>query len=427
MTDTPLTGKPGNTPQNPLTDTPRTDTAARLPRGPTTTGDRLTLGVPATSRKPSERRLPIHPRHLQRIAPEVRQNMLLEQGYGIPFGVSDARLEALVGGVTSRGQLIADSDVVLLPKPQLQDLAELRDGQILWGWPHCVQDSAITQLAIDKRLTLIAFEAMNHWATDGGFGLHAFHKNNELAGYCSVLHALALSGSTGDYGPRLSAVVIGFGATARGAVTALNALGIHDVQVLTNRKVAAVGAPIHSVRIAQFDHDDEAPFLSQVITERGPVPLAPFLADNDIVVNCTLQDPNSPLMYLDSEDLAIFRPGSLIVDVSCDRGMGFSWARPTTFTEPMFTVGEHIDYYAVDHSPSYLWNSSTWEISEALLPFLETIISGESAWDENETLSRAIEIRNGRVHNPAILKFQQRKANYPHARAPGDARYIGSP
>ena len=70
----------------------------------------------------------------------------------------------------------------------------MRDGQILWGWPHCVQDRAITQLAIDKKLTLIAFEAMNHWASDGGFGLHVFHKNNELAGYCSVIHALALTG-----------------------------------------------------------------------------------------------------------------------------------------------------------------------------------------------------------------------------------------
>jgi hypothetical protein len=49
--------------------------------------------------------------------------------------------------------------------------------------------------------------------------------------------------------------VIGFGATARGAVTALNAHGVHDVSVLTNRRVAAVGSPIHSVRIVQFDHD----------------------------------------------------------------------------------------------------------------------------------------------------------------------------
>lgn len=374
----------------------------------------MTLGVLSSSRKPDERRLPVHPLHLERIAPETRQRIRLERGYGERFGFSDSQLEPLVGGMASREQLISESDVILLPKPQPEDLADLRDGQVLWGWPHCVQDRAITQLAIDKKLTLIAFEAMNHWAGDGGFGLHVFHKNNELAGYCSVIHALALTGSTGDYGRRLSAVVIGFGATARGAVTALNAHGIHDVQVLTNRGVAAVGSPIHSVRIVQFDHDQNAPFLSEVITDRGRLPLAPFLAASDIVVNCTLQDPNSPLTYLRTEDLDAFQPGSLIVDVSCDEGMGFSWARTTTFTEPMFTVGDHINYYAVDHSPSYLWNSSSWEISEALLPFVETIISGPEAWDASETISRAIEIRDGIIRNPDVLQFQGRAADYPH-------------
>ena len=94
----------------------------------------------------------------------------------------------------------------------------------------------MTQLAIDRELTLIAFEAMNHWTREGNFGVHVFHKNNELAGYCSVLHALQLIGSTGDYGRRLRAAVISFGATARGAVTGLSALGISDVTVLTQRE-----------------------------------------------------------------------------------------------------------------------------------------------------------------------------------------------
>jgi len=374
----------------------------------------LSLGVLATTRKPDERRVPIHPLHFERIDPELRGRIILEQGYGERFGVPDSHLSTLVGRMADREELLAAADVVLLPKPQPEDLADMRDGQVLWGWPHCVQDRAITQLAIDKKLTLIAFEAMNHWASDGGFGLHVFHKNNELAGYCSVLHALALTGSTGDYGRRLSAVVIGFGATARGAVTALNAHGIHDVQVLTNRGVAAVGAPIHSVNIVQFDHDDEAPFLSQVITERGRVPLAPFLAESDIVVNCTLQDPNNPLTYLRTEDLAAFNPGSLIVDVSCDDGMGFSWAKSTTFAAPMITVGDHINYYAVDHSPSYLWNSSSWEISQALQPFLGTVMGGPAAWDANDTIARAIEIRDGVIRNEAVLQFQERVPEYPH-------------
>ena len=376
----------------------------------------LTLGVLASTRKPDERRLPIHPLHFERIAPELRQRIILEQGYGERFGVSDDHLRTLVGKIATKEALLAEADVVLLPKPQPEDLAELRDGQILWGWPHCVQDRAITQLAIDKKLTLIAFEAMNHWASDGGFGLHVFHKNNELAGYSSVIHALQLCGMTGDYGRRLSATVIGFGATARGAVTTLRAHGIHDVRVLTGRSVAAVASPIHAVQMVQFDHDG-GPHLSEVITDEGRLPLAPFLAESDIVVNCTLQDPNAPLMYLRTEDLAAFYPGSLIIDVSCDEGMGFEWAKPTTFAKPMFTVGRNINYYAVDHSPSYLWNSASWEISEGLLPFLDAVMDGPTAWQENETIARAIEIRNGIIQNPAILEFQNRSAEYPHLMA----------
>ena len=374
----------------------------------------LTLGVMGKSNKPDEKRLPIHPRHLERIDPELRKSIILETGYGERFGLADSHLERLVGRMSPREELIADSDIVLLPKPQAEDLESMKDGQVLWGWPHCVQDRVVTQLAIDKKLSLIAFEAMNHWTSSGGFGLHVFHKNNELAGYCSVIHALQLAGATGDYGRRLSAVVIGFGATARGAVTALNAHGVHDVKVLTNRGVAAVGSPIHSVRIVQFDHDENSPFLSEVITDRGRVPLAPFLAESDIVVNCTLQDPNAPLTYLREEDLEAFTPGSLIVDVSCDEGMGFSWARPTSFAEPMFEVGDHIRYYGVDHTPSYLWDSATWEVSEALLAFLPTVMGGPAAWDLDEPIKWAIEIRDGVIQNKDILEFQGRSATYPH-------------
>ncbi len=373
----------------------------------------LRLGVIGRSAKENESRLPIHPDHLARLEPDVAAQITLEHGYGEKFGHSDAALAPHVAGFASRTEILERSDVVLLLKPQLEDVAALRTGQTLWGWPHCVQNTELTQLAIDKSLTLIAFEAMNHWTRDGAVGLHVFHKNNELAGYCSVLHALQLVGRTGDYGRRLTAAVIGFGATARGAVTALSAQGIHDVAVLTTRGVAAVASPIHSVRIVHFDHDpDGGP--SHAITTRGRVPLAPFLADRDVIVNCTLQDPANPLIYLRTEDLSQFRPGSLIVDVSCDEGMGFEWARPTTFNEPMFDVGNHVHYYGVDHTPSYLWDSATWDISEALIPFLRPVLEGAEAWEMDETLSRAIEIQQGRIRNPAILDFQGRSEQHPH-------------
>ena len=374
----------------------------------------LQLGVIGSSAKENERRLPLHPEHLGRIPAELRSLITLEHGYAEGFGCPDAELAPYVAGFAGRDELLARSEVVLLPKPQHEDVAQMRTGQVLWGWPHCVQDPVLTQLAIDQRLTLIAFEAMNHWTVDQHVGLHVFHKNNELAGYCSVLHALELTGSTGDYGRRLSAVVIGFGATARGAVTALNAHGVNDVRVLTNRGVAAVGSPIHSVRITQFDHDPHPPHGSHAITERGRVPLATLLSETDIVVNCVLQDTAAPLTFLTLEDLDQFRRGSLVVDVSCDEAMGFEWARPTTFDAPMFRVRDKVDYYAVDHSPSYLWNSATWENSEALLPFLPVVMGGPDCWDADEPVRRAIEIRDGRIVNPAILDFQRREAAHPH-------------
>src|SRR5436305_14450265 len=54
--------------------------------------DGLTLGVVATSGKEHEYRLPIHPRHLERIDADLRRRMLLERGYGRRHGSGDDEL-----------------------------------------------------------------------------------------------------------------------------------------------------------------------------------------------------------------------------------------------------------------------------------------------------------------------------------------------
>ena len=377
----------------------------------------LSLGLMGKSRKENELRLPIHPLHLDRIDADLRTRIFLEQGYGERFNISDGRLAQWVGGVYPRDRLINECDVIVLPKPMHEDVAELHEGQVLWGWPHCVQDEALTQLAIDRRLTLIAWEAMNYWVTEGTF-VHVFHKSNELAGYCSVMHALQLMGMTGEYGGRLRAAVISFGATGRGAVTALNALGVLDVTVLSHRDVHAIASPIHSVRMVHFERSAEEKSRPLAITSAGPLPVRDLLSNHDIIVNCVLQDTNNPLMFVTNDETDSFGTGSLFIDVSCDAGMGFEWARPTTFAEPMFTVGTgRLHYYGVDHSPSYLWNSATWEISEALLPHLRTVMDGPDAWAFDDTVARAIEIRSGMIQNDKILSFQDRSPDFPHAKS----------
>ena len=194
---------------------------------------------------------------------------------------------------------------------------------------------------------------MNYWGEDGSFGIHVFHKNNELAGYCSTLHAMELVGITGEYGRRLRATVISFGSTGRGAVTALAAHGhsghlVADAAPGRGRRGAdPLGEDITSKR--DPDHPGQTLELD---SEHESV--AEFLAEHDIIVNCALQDTDAPLIFVMNDELKLFRRGTLFVDVACDEGMGFEWARPTSFASPIFTIGDGLSCYGVDHSPSLL-------------------------------------------------------------------------
>ena len=375
-------------------------------------------GFVGTSRKENEHRRPIHPRHLERIPADLRRNLRFERGYGRRFGVGDAEIERLGGGLLERREIFDVCDVVVLPKPVREDFRQMREGGILWGWPHCVQQRELTQIAIDKRLTLIAFEAMFRWRPGGGRGVHIFYKNNELAGYCGVLHALELLGIDGHYGPRRRAAVLGFGSVSRGAVYALEGRGFTEIAIYTQRpphlvKDQKFGCHHYQMRRAASTLDSGAASMEAVLPDGDVRPLAGELAGADVIVNGTLQDTDDPLMYLGPDDADRLKAGSLIIDVSCDLGMGFPFARPTTFEEPTFTAGA-ATYYAVDHTPTYLWDAATWEISESLLPYLPAVMGGAESWRRSDIVERAIEIRDGVIQNPKILSFQHRAAEYPH-------------
>ena len=370
----------------------------------------LTLGVIGSSRKENEQRVPLHPAHLEQVLPGLRSRLVLEQGYGLPFGVDDGGLVAAGVQLASRQEILASSGVVLLPKPVAQDLEELREGGVLWGWPHCVQQSDMTQIAIDRRQTLIAWEAMHLWR-DGVRDMHLFYRNNEMAGYCSVIHALALAGLDGHYGENLKTVVLSFGSVSRGAIRALRGRGLGDISVYTQRPPWAVRDQVMGCRLGQMIVSGDSIEVEEDDGKRRP--LLDVFAQTDVIVNGILQNTDRPLMFLREAEVERLKPGSLIIDVSCDEGMGFPFARPTPFEAPIFRVG-HGSYYGVDHSPSYLWRSASWELSRAVLPFLDTIMGGPTCWKDDETISRAIEIREGKILNERILSFQNREAEPPH-------------
>lgn len=372
------------------------------------------MGVIGTSKKIDERRLPIHPGHLQRIPEDLRKRLIFEEGYGAPFGIEDGEIATLTGGIATRHEILADIGKVIINKPVLADLQELREGGTLWGYVHCVQQSEITQAALDRKQTLIAFEDMFVWSPTGQIGRHTFYKNNEMAGYCAVLHALQLKGIDGHYGNQRKTIILGFGAVGRGAIYALKAHGFRDVTICIQR-------PDHEVREEVLDCDyvrvragtgDEARMV--VVEHDGTTrPLTELISESDIIINGTFQDTEHPIDFVTEAESDCLKPNSLIVDVSCDEGMGFFFAKPTTFQHPMFKY-KSIDYYAVDHTPSYLWESATRSISAALIVYLSTVLGGRDDWQKNETIRHAINIEDGVIKNPAILSFQHRHVSYPH-------------
>ncbi len=370
----------------------------------------LKLGVIGTSSKKNERRLPIHLDHLPLIPEPLRRQLVFEEGYGASLGIEDEEIARQTGGIATRRELLTDLGAVILLKPEL----ELREGGLLWGWPHCVQQRALTQIAIERRHTLIAFEEMNVWGPDGHAGRHTFYKNNELAGYCGVLHALQLRGIDGHYGDQRKAIIISFGAVSRGAIYALKARGFRDITICVQR-------PDHEVREEVLDcnyvriRPSTGRDARQLVVEHdgSERPFLDLIGEADIIVNGIFQNPDQPLMFVTEDEVSHLRPGCLIVDVSCDEGMGFSFAKPTTFDDPMFKVGL-IDYYAVDHTPSYLWESASRSISGALLTHLPTVLAGREAWREQETIRRAVVIDEGVILKPEVLSFQGRQPQYPH-------------
>jgi alanine dehydrogenase len=376
---------------------------------------KLTLGVIGTSKKTDELRFPIHPEHLSRIPEQMRRQLIFEEGYGAPFNIADSEIAAQTGGIATRHELLADIGTVIVSKPVLADLQELREEGTLWGYVHCVQQRDITQAALDRKLTLIAFEDMFVWGPNDCIGRHTFYKNNEMAGYCAVLHALQLKGIDGHYGNRRKTIIFSFGAVSRGAIYALKAHGFRDITICIQRPDHEVREEVLDCHYVKIREGNEGEARMVVVEHDGSErPLTELIGEADIIVNGTFQDTENPTDYVIEAENSCLKPNSLIIDVSCDEGMAFFFAKPTTFKNPMFKH-ESIDYYAVDHTPSYLWEAATRSISAALVVYLPIVLAGRDSWQQDETIRRAINTDGGVIQNPSILSFQNREPDYPHA------------
>jgi alanine dehydrogenase len=346
---------------------------------------KLTLGIIGESFKQNEKRLPLHPKDFCNIPERYRSHIFIDQGYGKNFGYTDDQLRPYVGGILKKEEMYKKCDVMMILKYTKSDYKMFDSKKICWGWHHLVQNKENVDIILKKQLTSISIEQMFE---DGRYILD---DNRLIAGYASIMHAMQLKGLTGYLlvdQPKIA--VISYGCVGKGAVDALISLGFKHVDVYTKRIPSHIADKRDSVNYLQYPCDD----LWYSV-----------LAGYDIVVNCILQDPLNPKMFLTKSQVDKLEKKMFIIDISCDIGMGFDFATHTTFDDSIIRITDNVDFYAVDHSPTIYYDTITSKISKKLIPYIYKVIDCNF---ECPVIKNAIQIYKGIITDDKINKFQKR-------------------
>jgi N5-(carboxyethyl)ornithine synthase len=313
------------------------------------------IGFPSTT-KENEKRIAVLPVDVPQV--EHVDMLVFEQGYGLEHGYSDEAYRRAGARVAPR-DVVCRCPIICSPKPQISD-PYFREGATLFGWIHAVQGREITDVLLANHMTAIAWEDM---FSDGR---HTFWRNNEISGEAAIAHALL---QWGRLPYECDIAIIGRGNVARGALRALERYGCETI--VYDRKTS------HLLRreIGRYD----------------------------VIVNGVLWDVfrDDHLVY--EEDLEKMKPGSMIVDISCDPHMGIESSRATTINKPVYWH-KGILHYAVDHTPTLFFRSVSQSISQEVARFLDKLIMG----DTDATLDRATIIRRGVIVDERIRRFQKR-------------------
>jgi len=313
------------------------------------------VGFPLST-KENENRIALLPRDVAQI--RHAGQLVLEEGYGHVHGCSDEDYRRAGVRVAPR-DVVCNSPVICCPKPMIGD-AYFREGTTLFGWIHAVQGREITDILLSNHMTAIAWEDM----FEGG--RHTFWRNNEISGEAAIAHALLQWGRV-PY--ECDVAVIGRGNVGRGAFRALERFGCKTI--VYDRKTSHL--------------------------------LRQEIGRYDLIVNAVLWDVfrDDHLVY--EEDLDRMKPGSMIVDISCDSCMGIESSRATTIENPVYWH-KGVLHYAVDHTPTIYYQSVSESISREVARFADMLVTGE----KDVVLERATVIRSGTILDERIRRFQKR-------------------
>ena len=315
-----------------------------------------TVGL-VISHKNNEKRRALLPEDLSKI--NNLNYLFFEKGYGESVGFKDSDYKG--ANFVSREEAL-NCDVIIDVKLGDADyLNELDDNKFLCGWAHAVQNIDFTTTAINKGFTVLA------WENIFKNGRYIFYKNREIAGEAAILHGLRYAEKC-PY--ELKVAIIGNGQTGKGAMRILHSLGA-DVEMY-NRRLE------NSFKKDMYQYD--------------------------VLVNCVMWDTTRTDRLIYKEDLKKMKPGTLIIDVSCDPYLEIETSHPTTIDNPVYTV-DGVIHYAVDNTPAMFPKTVSKVLSNNFASYFDELVIDNYA----EELKKAIVINKGNIVDEEIIKFRKLK------------------
>jgi alanine dehydrogenase len=125
--------------------------------------------------------------------------------------------------------------------------------------------------------------------------------------------------------------------------------------------------------------------------------------DADMVIGAVLI-PGAKAPKLVSNDLvAEMKPGSVLVDIAVDQGGCFEDTRPTTHSDPTFTV-HNSTFYCVANMPGAVPNTSTYALTNATMPYVVALADKgwERACREDPSLALGLNTHAGTLTNAPV-------------------------
>lgn len=288
-----------------------------------------------------------------------KKNLFFQKGYGNVLGIEDIEFEKIGCNVVDKEKVL-NCDIICDPKIGDEECLKKIKNRKIFGWIHATQNYSITQILINNRITAIAWEKMYD------NNRHIFDKNNQIAGKAAVLHAILCYGEGIE---NKNVAILGNGNTAKGAI---------EIAKLLNANVEV------------FARKDEKEFIRR-------------MKNFDVIINCILWDVTRKDHIIYRGDLKKLKKGTMIIDVSCDKNGAIETTIPTTIEKPIYYIDE-IMHYAVDHTPSLLHREASKSISVEVSKYIDDLIFDKN----NNILENAIIIKDGRIIDDEINKFQRR-------------------